>query len=116
MINKQTCTGFMVTLVLGGSAEGGKRSVSRVQAPCADVATAAAADSLAAKFNDHQFIFLGSTHGDVKIEEFLMCLVSRPTFTRRVTDIVSEDEGSGFADHPAGFAPRPTPSEPHGRR
>ena len=41
---------------------------------CANAAAAAAADALAAKFDDHQFIFIGSTHGDRKIEEFLMCL------------------------------------------
>ncbi len=53
------------------------------------------ADSVAACFDSHQFVFIGSTHGDVKIEEFLACLVSRPKFTQRVTDIVLEQMGSG---------------------
>jgi hypothetical protein len=62
---------------------------------CSSAATAAAADALATKFDDHQFIFIGSTHGDLKIEEFLMCLVSRPAFKQRVTDIVVEWASSG---------------------
>lgn len=53
---------------------------------CASAAAAATADTLAAKFDDHQFIFIGSTHGDRKIEEFLMCLVTRPAFQQRATD------------------------------
>ena len=62
---------------------------------CASAAAAGAADALAAKFDDHQFIFIGSTHGDLKIEEFLMCLVTRPAFHQRATDIVVESAGSG---------------------
>lgn len=67
------------------------------QAPnrCTTAAAAAAADALAAKFDDHQFIFIGSTHGDRKIEEFLMCLVTRPAFHQRSTDIVTESASSG---------------------
>lgn len=61
---------------------------------CASAATVAATDALAEKFDDHQFIFIGSTHGDVKIEEFLMCLVTRPAFQQRVTDIVVESASS----------------------
>ena len=63
--------------------------------PCASAAAAQAADALAAKFDDHQFIFIGSTHGDRKIEEFLMCLASRPAFHQRATDIVVEWASSG---------------------
>ena len=63
--------------------------------PCSSTAAAATADALAAKFDDHQFIFIGSTHGDLKIEQFLMCLVSRPAFQQRATDIVVEWAGSG---------------------
>lgn len=37
--------------------------------PCQSAA-AATADALAAKFDEHQFIFIGSTHGDLKIEKF----------------------------------------------
>lgn len=61
---------------------------------CANAAAAATADELAAKFDDHQFIFIGSTHGDRKIEEFLMCLVTRPAFQQRATDIVVESASS----------------------
>jgi hypothetical protein len=62
---------------------------------CANPGASSAADALAANFDKHQFVFIGSTHGDVKIEEFLMCLVSRPAFKQRVTDIVVEWAGSG---------------------
>ena len=63
--------------------------------PCQSTAAAATADALAAKFDEHQFVFIGSTHGDLKIEQFLACLVSRPAFKQRVTDIVTEWAGSG---------------------
>src|ERR1044072_3871196 len=68
---------------------------SQAVKPCRNAAEAAAADALAAKFDEHQFVFIGSTHGDFKIDEFLMCLVSRPAFKQRVTDIVVEWAGSG---------------------
>src|SRR6476660_6323789 len=68
---------------------------ARSEAPCRHEAMAKMADSLGAKFDDHQFVFIGSTHGDLKIEEFLTCLVSRPAFTARVTDIVAEQVSSG---------------------
>lgn len=58
--------------------------------PCGSPALSAAADALAAKFDNHQFLFLGSTHGDAKSEEFLACLVTRPAFQQRATDIVTE--------------------------
>jgi hypothetical protein len=45
---------------------------------------------MAAKFEDHQFVFIGSTHGDLKIEQFLMFLISRPAFKQLVIDIVVE--------------------------
>ena len=61
---------------------------------CANAAAAATADALAEKFDDHQFIFIGSTHGDRKIEEFLMCLVTRPAFQQRATDVVVESASS----------------------
>ena len=57
---------------------------------CSNPAAATAADALAAQFDAHQFILIGSTHGDAKIDEFLMCLVSRPAFKERATDIVVE--------------------------
>src|SRR5262245_59386301 len=87
-------SGFLAVGIAGLPASAGQ-SEARVPDPCSDKATAATADSLAARFDDHQFVFIGSTHGDLKIEEFLMCLVSRPSFTRRVTDIVEEQVSSG---------------------
>ena len=83
-----------ITVTLGQSATSRELRATRVQSACPDEATAAAADSLAAKFDNHQFVFIGSTHGDVKIEEFLMCLISRPSFKGRVTDIVEEQVSS----------------------
>ena len=68
---------------------------SSAPGPCATPATALTADEVAAQFAEHQFVFIGATHGDAKIEEFLMCLVTRPTFQQRVTDIVVESAGSG---------------------
>lgn len=62
---------------------------------CGSPALSSAADALAAKFDDHQFVFIGSTHGDAKIEEFLGCLIARPSFQRRATDIVTEWASSG---------------------
>ncbi len=62
---------------------------------CRSPAAQATADGFAAKFDQHPFIFIGSTHGDAKIEEFLSCLLSRPAFTSRVTDIVTEWASSG---------------------
>ena len=74
---------FGVGAVAAGQSLGGS-------APSCAPGAAAAADSLAVRFDDHQFVLIGSTHGDAKIDEFLMCLVSRPAFTQRVTDIVAE--------------------------
>jgi hypothetical protein len=45
---------------------------------------------MAGAFADHQFVSNGRTHGDFKIEEFLMCLITRPAMTQRVTDILVE--------------------------
>src|SRR5262245_23432024 len=79
-----------MVLIPTGTAPTEKRSPVPLQGHCGDEARAATADALAATFDDHPFVFIGSTHGDLKIEEFLACLVSRPAFTQRVTDIVSE--------------------------
>jgi hypothetical protein len=68
---------------------------SRAAATCGSAALAKAADTLAAKFDAHQFVFIGSTHGDAKIEEFLICLVTRPAFQKRATDILTEWASSG---------------------
>jgi hypothetical protein len=69
--------------------------VTHVAAACAKSSLATTADAFAAEFRDHQFVLVGSTHGDAKIDEFLTCLVSRPAFRERVTDIVAEWASSG---------------------
>jgi hypothetical protein len=51
---------------------------------------AAVADSVAAQFDSHQFVFIGSTHGWRKQHDFQLCLLSRPEFQRRVTDVMVE--------------------------
>jgi hypothetical protein len=51
---------------------------------------AAVADSVAAQFDTHQFVFMGSTHGWKKQHDFQVCLLSRPAFQRRVTDVMVE--------------------------
>ena len=81
------------SLLLASIALGGSNQTAA--APCANPGAGSAADELAASFDAHQFVFIGSTHGDAKIEEFLRCLVSRPAFKQRVTDIVVEWASSG---------------------
>ena len=51
---------------------------------------AAVADSVAAQFDTHQFVFMGSTHGWRKQHDFQLCLLSRPAFQRRATDVMVE--------------------------
>jgi hypothetical protein len=46
------------------------------------------ADRVAAPFEDHQFVFVGSTHGGRKTHDFLLCLLSHPRFQRRVADVL----------------------------
>src|SRR5829696_7870954 len=82
--------GVLTTLILGAPAPTAQALTPSAPRACADSGVAAAADSLASRFDDHQFVFIGSTHGDLKIEQFLMCLVTRPAFTARATDIVVE--------------------------
>jgi hypothetical protein len=50
----------------------------------------AVADRVAAQFDDHQFVFIGSTHGSAKAHQFLLCLLSRPAFQSRATDVLVE--------------------------
>jgi len=57
---------------------------------CPTRAVAQVADAVATKFDEHQFVLIHATHGTAKIDEFLICLVSRPAFTGRATDIVAE--------------------------
>jgi hypothetical protein len=64
------------------------RAVSAI--PCAAPDSTQAADALAAQFDDHQFVFIHGTHGTAKIDEFLTCLITRPRFSSRVSDIVAE--------------------------
>jgi hypothetical protein len=93
--------GFLLILLTLIFAPLSESSVEATQTPpatpsrCLSPEAAAAADAMAAKFDDHQLVFIGSTHGEAKIEEFLMCLVSRPAFKQRVTDIVVEWASSG---------------------
>ena len=51
---------------------------------------AAVADSVAAQFDTHQFVFMGSTHGWKKQHDFQICLLSRQAFHRRATDVMVE--------------------------
>lgn len=48
------------------------------------------ADSVAAQFDTHQFVLMGSTHGWRKQHDFQLCLLSRPAFHRRATDVMVE--------------------------
>ena len=57
---------------------------------CASPGAAAVADSVAAAYERHQFVFLGSTHGGTKRHDFLLCLLSRPALQQRVTDVLVE--------------------------
>src|SRR5574341_134891 len=93
MIMKNVFLPMLLTIILvtlSGSSFGATQTPLPTPGRCFSPATAAAADALAAKFAERQFVFIGSTHGDAKIDEFLMCLVSRPAFMRLVTDIVVE--------------------------
>lgn len=85
-------------LIVNGSSHVPSRAAAADAGRCANPSAAAAADALAAKFDDHQFVFIGSTHGDLKLEQFLMCLVSRPSFHQHVTDIVVEWASSGHQE------------------
>ena len=85
----------VVMFLIAGLEPGANQASKPVPNRCASDAAATAADTLAAKFDNHQFIFIGSTHGDLKIELFLMCLVTRPAFQKRATDVVVEWAGSG---------------------
>ena len=86
---------MFATIALGTFGSEPSQAATNTPNRCGSPAASAAADALAAKFDQHQFVFIGSTHGDAKIEEFLMCLVSRPAFHQRVTDIVVEGASSG---------------------
>lgn len=57
---------------------------------CRSAAVAAVADSVADRFRLNRFVFIGSTHGGVKRHQLLLCLLSRPAFQARVTDIIVE--------------------------
>jgi len=57
---------------------------------CGSSQLAAVADSVAAEFDKHQFVFIGSTHGSKKTHDFLVCLLSRAAFQQRVTDVLVE--------------------------
>ena len=61
-----------------------------VDAACGSPQLAAVADSVAASFDKHQFVFISSTHGSKKPHDFLLCLLSRPSFQQRVTNVLVE--------------------------
>ena len=50
----------------------------------------AVADSVAARFDTHQFVFMGSTHGWKKQHDLQLCLLSRAAFQRRASDVMVE--------------------------
>jgi hypothetical protein len=60
------------------------------EAPLCPQGYAPVADSVAAAFDTHQFVCLGSTHGWKKQHDFQLCLISRPEFQRRVRDVMVE--------------------------
>lgn len=67
------------------------RAVDQPVTPaCSSNVIAAVADSVAVAFDAHQFIFIGSTHGGKKSQDFLLCVLSRPSFQRRATDVLVE--------------------------
>jgi predicted aconitase len=71
-------TAALLFLIAGVKPES-NQALKPVPNRCSSAAASAAADALASKFDDHQFIFIGSTHCDLKIEQVLMCLVlARP--------------------------------------
>ena len=57
---------------------------------CASPALGAVADRVAEAFDEHPFVFLGSTHGSAKIHNFLLCLLSRRAFQQRARDVLVE--------------------------
>lgn len=59
-------------------------------ASCGSPQHAAVADRVAAVFDEHRFVFIGSTHGGGKRHEFLLCLLGRPGLQRRVTNVLVE--------------------------
>jgi len=66
------------------------REMQGATVACGSAEVAAVADSVAAAFDAHQFVFIGSTHGGKKAHDFLLCLLSRPAFQQRVTDVLVE--------------------------
>ena len=64
--------------------------VPAITPACSSPGLAQVADSIAAAFDAHQFVFLGSTHGGTKPHDLLLCLLSRPGFQRRTTDVLVE--------------------------
>jgi hypothetical protein len=75
--------------VLAVSVAGAIRSPVAQEAFCPP-GYGAVADSVAAQFDTHQFVFMGSTHGWKKQHDFQLCLLSRPAFQRRATDVMVE--------------------------
>lgn len=80
---------FMLVLLLLPTSTGAQ-DVRGSAAACRSSALAQAADSVATAFDNHQFVFIGSTHGGKKPHDFLLCLLSHPSFQRRATDVLVE--------------------------
>jgi hypothetical protein len=68
---------FTPAVVAATPMQSGTMSAAR----CGSPALQTAADASAAKFDDHQFVSIGSTHQDAKIEAFLACLVTDRPFS-----------------------------------
>jgi len=81
---RSSCSWVAVAVVVGIV------SASHAPAQCKTSDYGASADSVAAVFDSHQFVLIGSTHGGEKQQDFLLCLLSRPAFQNRVTDVLVE--------------------------
>ena len=81
--------GIATCAVIGVSVAGAVESKVPQEPFCAP-GYGAVADSVAAQFDTHQFVFMGSTHGWKKQHDFQLCLLSRPAFQRRATDVMVE--------------------------
>ncbi|HJU68064.1 MAG TPA: hypothetical protein VJ650_07410 [Gemmatimonadaceae bacterium] len=80
-------TATVTVFLIAGHARGQGQAAA---VTCSSGLVAAVADSVAEAFDKHQFVFIGSTHGGRKAHDFLLCLLSRPAFQSRVTDVLVE--------------------------
>lgn len=73
---------FVLALVLAGPAP--------LRAQCPSEAESAVADRIVDVFDKHRFVFFGSTHGGVKRQELLRCVLDRAAPRASITDVVVE--------------------------